>query len=190
MPVKDSTGDSWGDRSIAYAALPLYRVCKQEIWNAPVPGPTSEHAFAECPILIDSAASFTDVGNDWLSARNRRWGEKIAPISRLFRFGEGTFCPTIGGIFIQRVIPFDHSSTGALTDLRLHADLSDIQVPMMSSKNSLAILKATMEFAWDTSAVLGNNTISLISSGTGRIRFPANRRMAHQKDMKHGPKGI
>ena len=57
--------------------MTLYPVFTQEIWKVDLPSTHSDRCYAGCQILIDSGASYTAVGKDWMNGCDPKWRSQL-----------------------------------------------------------------------------------------------------------------
>ena len=99
--------DVWEDHYTNADALPLFPVFTQEVWNAQPVDHKDHHKWPRCPILVDSGASYTVVGKQWLKSWSSRLINTATKSDRKFRFGDGGAFTSLGTVIIDLKIPKD-----------------------------------------------------------------------------------
>ena len=125
------------------------------------------------PILIDSGASCSVVGEQWLLS----WGKDLiwparSPNSREFRFGDGPPMPSLGELNLPIMIPEARTNDNKNHVLTFRVDVVAAVVPLLISQQALANVQGRMDFSRFTLEIPNRCTIWLIKSPTGHVLLP------------------
>ena len=112
---------------------------------------------------------------------DQQWRSSLTKGTRMFRFGDGKACPSLGTIIIHVVIPAKYTRSLKPVELNIQADVVDSRVPLLISKRSLVRLKASIEFPTNTLSIPNASVITLITAGSGHLQLPAGRISILQK---------
>ena len=124
-------------------------------------------------IVIDSGATSTVVGKEWLSGIKSFTESKLRQISKIFRFGDGRQQRSCGRIIVsgranatveggERIIPF-----------QIITDVVNCNIPMMLSRNSLKAMADEIDFNISHLRFPKDTTIHLVAGATGHLQIPA-----------------
>ena len=125
------------------------------------------------PILIDSGASSTVVGEKWFAS----WkGFKIPNLTKSrkeFHFGDGPAYPSLGTCQLNLIIPHKFTNQKQEQRLVIQVDVVAAVVPLLISQNALARMAGRLDFAQNTLELPSGLIITLIKSPSGHILLPA-----------------
>ena len=125
------------------------------------------------PILIDSGASCSVVGQKWIDSwgRHLNWPKRIAS-SREFRFGDGPPFASQGEMHLPILIPKERTSDSLNHILTFKVDVVAALIPMLISQQALSHMEGKMDFSRFTLELPGLCTIQLTRSSTGHVLLP------------------
>ena len=125
------------------------------------------------PILIDSGASCSVVGEKWLTS----WGKTLSFPSRIhsdreFRFGDGPPFPSRGEMNLPITIPKERASDKQSHVLTSRVDVVASMVPLLISQQALTHLQGRIDFSTFNLEIPDRFTIRLTKSSTGHVLLP------------------
>ena len=155
-------------------------VCETIHINVPIQGirkggkvSATNHTPAPPPILIDSGASCSVVGEAWLCSwgKELRWpARKVS--DRQFRFGDGPPFTSLGELALPITIPKERTSDGKNHVLWFRVDVVSAVVPLLISQQALTNMEGIMNFSSFTLQIPMRYTIQLQKSSTGHVLLP------------------
>ena len=132
-----------------------------------------ERGPATPPILIDSGASCSVVGENWLLPCGANLSYPAANRSdREFRFGEGPLLPSLGETAHPIRIPNGRVIDSLDHTLAIRVDVVKAVFPLLISQQALTHVRASMGFSKFTLEIPGNFAIRLTKSSDGRALLP------------------
>ena len=125
------------------------------------------------PILIDSRASCSGVGEKWLES----WGPELQFHERIrsgreFRFGDGPAFPSQGEMNLPILIPKERTCEKVSHTLIFRVGVVKAVVPLVISHQALGNMQGRMDFSAYTRELPGRFTILLTKSSTGHVLLP------------------
>ena len=148
-----------------------------DIWrekvDRPIPSMGQRQEFPP-PVLIDSGASGTAVGEKWA----REWGKganfALANSSRPFRCGDGVDRPSLGACVLPiTIFPGHTNQTNAIT-LRAMADVVMADLPLLIPKKTLATMQGQLNYITSGLTIECNVTIQLSNLPSGHLSLHGN----------------
>ena len=128
---------------------------------------------APLPILIDSAASCSVVGEKWIDARGKDLN--LPPrirIDREFRFGDGSPFRSLGDMALPIIIPKARASDRNDHLMVFQVDIVKAVVPLSISQQALTHMQGKMDFSTFTLELPAQYSIQLAKSSTGHVLLP------------------
>ena len=172
----------------------LINVCEVIHYNQPPPempttvtGPRKATAQVPPPILIESGASCSVVGERWLES----WGKQLSFPDRIrsgrgFQSGDGPAFPIQGEMNLPVVIPKERTSDKVGRTLVLRVEVVKAVVPLLISQQALTQMQGRMDFPTFALEIPSRYTIRLTKSATGHVLLPG---ITTQDSLKQATRG-
>ena len=128
----------------------------------------------KCEPLIDSGASRTVVGLDWLlewDGVNNRESLKLTPSSRRFKFGSQEAFASLGVYTMIGSLPDARNPHMRDELLAVNADVLDLSIPFLMSQNTLFQLKADLNFEQKMMKICNTLSIPIRVSSSVHLSF-------------------
>ena len=132
----------------------------------------------DCRIVLDSGATHTVVGRQWLDFyfQDKKGIDKprIIPRKKTFKFGDSRLFRSAGSILIPVTVPcITDKPGGESIVLRVRSDIVDTPIPLLLSRQTLKLLKGRMDFEKNLLQVNNTTSIQLVLAENGHLMLPS-----------------